>query len=49
MDEEQTEFERLTLSDFKKWKSTALKTYSQVWENFWKLRPSKNDEKCFSP
>ena len=30
MDEEQAVFEQLTLSDFKKWSSTALKTHSQV-------------------
>ena len=30
MNEEQTVFEQLTLSDFKKWSSTALKAHSQV-------------------
>ena len=30
MDEEQAAFEKLTLSEFKKWSSTALKTHSQV-------------------
>ena len=30
MDEEQAVFEQLTLSDFKKWSSTALKAHSQV-------------------
>ena len=30
MDEEQAVFERLTLNDFKKWSSTALKAHSQV-------------------
>ena len=38
MDEEQTVFEQLILSDFKKWSSTALKAHSQVWDNFWKLK-----------
>ena len=28
MDEEQAVFEQVTLSDFKKWTSTALKAYS---------------------
>ena len=37
MDEEQL-FEPLTLSDFKKWSSTAVKAHSHVWENFWKLK-----------
>ena len=32
--DEQTAFERLTLSIFKKWSSTALKVHSQVWDNF---------------
>ena len=30
MDEEQAVFEKLTLSEFKKWSSTALKAHSQV-------------------
>ena len=30
MDEEQTVFEQLILSDFKKWSSAALKAHSQV-------------------
>ena len=30
MDEEQAAFEQLTISDFKKWSSTALKAHSQV-------------------
>ena len=30
MDEEQAVFEQLTLSDFKKWISTALNAHSQV-------------------
>ena len=30
MNEEQGMFEQLTLSDFKKWSSTAIKGYSQV-------------------
>ena len=30
MDEEQAVAEPLTLSDFKKWSSTALKSHSQV-------------------
>ena len=30
MDEEQTVFEQLTLSDFKKWSSTALRVHCQV-------------------
>ena len=30
MDEEQTVFEQLTLSDIKKWTSTALKRRTQV-------------------
>ena len=38
MDEEQAVFEQLTLSDFKKSSSTTLKSHSQVWENFWKLK-----------
>ena len=28
MDEEQAVFEQLTLSDFKKWSSTALRTFN---------------------
>ena len=35
MVEEQAVFEQLTLSDFKKWSSTALKEHSQVWDHFW--------------
>ena len=31
-------FEQLTLRDFKKSGSTALKSHSQVRENFWKLK-----------
>ena len=38
MDEEQAVYEQLTLSDFKKWSSTALKAHSQVWDNFWQLK-----------
>ena len=30
MNEEQAVFEQLTLSDFKKWSSTALKAHSQL-------------------
>ena len=30
MDEEQALFEHLTLSDFKKWSSTALKLHRQI-------------------
>ena len=30
MDEEQAAFEQLTISDYKKWSSTALKANSQV-------------------
>ena len=30
MDEEQAVSEKITLSDFKKWSSTALKAHSQV-------------------
>ena len=30
MEKEQAVFEQLTLSDFKKWSSTALKAHSQV-------------------
>ena len=30
MDEEQAVYEQLTLSDFKKWSTTALKAHSQV-------------------
>ena len=30
LDEEQAVFEKLTLSDFKKWSTTALKVHSQV-------------------
>ena len=41
MDEEKDVFEQLTLSDFKKWSSIALKAHSQVWDNF------KSDKKCF--
>ena len=33
MDEEQVVFEQLTLSNFTKWSSTALKAPSLVWEN----------------
>ena len=39
IDEEQAVFEQLTLSDFKKLTSTALKAHSQVWDNFWQLKP----------
>ena len=38
MDVEQTVFEHLTLSDFKKSSSAALKLYSQAWEKFSKLK-----------
>ena len=38
MDEEHAVFEQLTLSDFKKSSSTALKSHSHVSENFWKLK-----------
>ena len=38
MDEEQPVFEHLTLSDIKKWSSTALKEHFQVWDNFWQLK-----------
>ena len=38
MDEEQAAFEQLTLSDFKKWTSKALKAHSQVCGNFWQLK-----------
>ena len=37
MDEEQAAFEHLTLSDFKKWSSTALQAHSQSCGNFWQL------------
>ena len=47
IDEEQAVFELLTLSDFKKWSFAALKVHSQVWDNFWKLKPFKNNKKCF--
>ena len=30
MDEEQAAFEQLTISDYKKWSSTALKAHSQA-------------------
>ena len=30
IDEEQAVFEQLTLSDYKKWSTTALKVHSQV-------------------
>ena len=30
MDEDKAVFEQLTLSDFKKWSSTALKAHSQI-------------------
>ena len=35
IDEEQALFEQLTLSDYKKWSTTALKAHSQVWGDFW--------------
>ena len=38
MDEEKAAFEQLTLRDFKKWSSTALKAWSQVWDNFWQMK-----------
>ena len=38
MDEEQAVYEQLTLSDFKKWSTTALKAHSQVRGNFWQLK-----------
>ena len=41
MDEEQAVLEQLTLSDSKKSSSTTLKSHSQVWENFWKLKALK--------
>ena len=44
MDEQLVIFEQLTVSDFKKWSSTALKVHSQVWDNFWKLKAL---QKCF--
>ena len=50
MDEEQAVFEQLTLSDFKNSTFTTLKSYSQVWKLFWKLKALyKNAEKRFSP
>ena len=47
MHEEQAEFEQSIVSDFKRWSSTALKGRPHVWDKFWKLKPFKNDEKCF--
>ena len=38
MDEKQTLFEKLSLSSFKRLRSTALKVQCQVWEHFWKLK-----------
>ena len=38
MDKEQAVFEQLTLSDFKRLSSTALKGHSQVGDNFWQLK-----------
>ena len=38
IDEEQAVFEQLTLNNFKKKSSTALKPHSQVWDNFWQLK-----------
>ena len=38
MDEEQAVFEQLTLSDFKKFSSAALKARCHFWHNFWKLK-----------
>ena len=38
MDEKQTLFEKLSLSSFKRLRSTALKAQCQVWEHFWKLK-----------
>ena len=44
MDEEQAVFEQLTLSDFKKWSSTALKTFNNytiiMTNNSYKIRIS---------
>ena len=49
MDKEQAAFEQLTLSNFKKWSSTALKAHSHIWQIFWNGKTFKNAEKCFSP
>ena len=38
IDEEQSVFEQLTLSDFKKRSSTALKAHSEIWDSFWQLK-----------
>ena len=38
MDEEQAIFEQLTLSDLKKWTTTALKRRTQVWDDFWQQK-----------
>ena len=38
MDEEQTVFEQLTLSDFKKSSSAALKLYCQAWEKIFETK-----------
>ena len=39
MDKEQAVFEQLTLSDFKKWSSTALKTFN----NYTKIMTNNSD------
>ena len=49
MDEEQAVFEQFTLSDFKTSSSAALKSHSQDWENFRKLKAFKKAEECSSP
>ena len=47
MDKEQTLFEQITLSDFKKWSTTALQTLSQFWEKFWKPKALLKCPKMF--
>ena len=47
MDKEQALFEQITLSDFKKWSTTALQTLSQFWEKFWKPKALLKCPKMF--
>ena len=48
LDEEQAVFEQLTLSNFKKWKSTALSRCTLKSENiFGNWKPFKNTEKPY--
>ena len=48
MDEKQAVFEQLTVNDFNKWSSSALKVHTLKSETiFGNWKPIKNYEKCF--